>query len=76
MQKTADMNVPRRHGFGVVMGYALSGWLLPDFEPIAVIPSGTRLTAFHSEKVKSSTTMTSRAGSGGAGVGRHGHGGA
>jgi NADPH:quinone reductase-like Zn-dependent oxidoreductase len=28
----------------------LSGvWVLPDFEPVAMIPSGTKLTAFHSD---------------------------
>ena len=30
------------------MAGSLSGWAIPDFEPIAMIPSGTRLTAFHS----------------------------
>jgi NADPH:quinone reductase-like Zn-dependent oxidoreductase len=33
---------------------SLSGWLIPDFEPIAMIPSGTRLTAFHSDSLKGS----------------------
>jgi NADPH:quinone reductase-like Zn-dependent oxidoreductase len=28
--------------------------LIRDFEPIAMIPSGTRLTAFHSDNVKGS----------------------
>ena len=32
----------------------LSGWLIPDFEPVAMIPSGTRLTAFHSDNLKGS----------------------
>jgi len=31
---------------------SLSGWLLRDFEPIAMIPSGTRLTAFHSNELR------------------------
>jgi NADPH:quinone reductase-like Zn-dependent oxidoreductase len=26
--------------------------LIPDFEPIAMIPSGTKLTAFHSDNLK------------------------
>ena len=36
------------------MAGSLSGWLIPNFEPIAMIPSGTRLTAFHSDTVKGS----------------------
>ncbi|GAA3800351.1 hypothetical protein GCM10022380_17100 [Amycolatopsis tucumanensis] len=31
---------------------SLSGWLIPAFEPIAMIPTGTRLTAFHSDTVR------------------------
>jgi len=31
---------------------SLSGWAIPEFEPIAMIPSGTRLTAFHSDNLK------------------------
>jgi NADPH:quinone reductase-like Zn-dependent oxidoreductase len=33
---------------------SLSGWTIPDFEPIAMIPPGTRLTAFHSDYLKGS----------------------
>lgn len=33
---------------------SLSGWLIEDFQPIAMIPSGTRLTAFHSDDAKGS----------------------
>jgi NADPH:quinone reductase-like Zn-dependent oxidoreductase len=33
---------------------SLSGWLIRDFDPIAMIPSGTRLTAFHSDDAKGS----------------------
>ena len=36
------------------MAGSLSGWLIPDFEPIAMIPSGTKLTAFHSDNLKGS----------------------
>jgi NADPH:quinone reductase-like Zn-dependent oxidoreductase len=36
----------------------LSGWLIPDFEPVAMIPSGTRLTAFHSDNFKGSAGTT------------------
>ncbi|GIF17345.1 NADPH:quinone reductase [Paractinoplanes tereljensis] len=37
-----------RPGGTVCVAGSLSGWLVPGFEPIAMIPSGTRLTAFHS----------------------------
>ncbi|TQJ86293.1 zinc-binding dehydrogenase [Streptomyces sp. SLBN-31] len=43
-----------RRGGTVCMSGSLSGWLIPDFEPIAMIPSGTRLTAFHSDDIKGS----------------------
>jgi NADPH:quinone reductase-like Zn-dependent oxidoreductase len=39
-------------GAGRCVAGSLSGWLIPDFEPIAMIPSGTSLTAFHSDEVK------------------------
>ena len=43
-----------RRGGTVCMSGTLSGWLIPDFEPVAMIPSGTRLTAFHSDDLKGS----------------------
>jgi NADPH:quinone reductase-like Zn-dependent oxidoreductase len=36
-------------GGTVCVAGSLSGWLVPGFEPIAMVPSGTRLTAFHSK---------------------------
>jgi len=42
-----SLRLVRRGGTVCVAG-SLSGWLVRDFEPIATIPSGTRLTAFHS----------------------------
>jgi NADPH:quinone reductase-like Zn-dependent oxidoreductase len=36
------------------MAGTLSGWVIPNFEPIAMIPSGTKLTAFHSDDLKGS----------------------
>jgi len=30
---------------------SLSGWVIPDFEPVAMIASGTKLTAFHSNDI-------------------------
>ncbi|MRH87694.1 zinc-binding dehydrogenase [Nocardia sp. SYP-A9097] len=41
-----------RRGGTVCMAGSLSGWLIPDFEPIAMIPSATKLTAFHSDDYK------------------------
>lgn len=49
-----------RRGGTVCMAGTLSGWLIPDFEPIAVIPSGTRLTAFHSDHMKGGTAVLER----------------
>jgi NADPH:quinone reductase-like Zn-dependent oxidoreductase len=47
-----------RRGGTVCMTGTLSGWVIPDFEPVAMIPSGTRLTAFHSDNFKGSTGAT------------------
>lgn len=41
-----------RPGGTVCVAGSLSGWLVPDFEPIAMIPTGTALTAFHSDTLK------------------------
>jgi NADPH:quinone reductase-like Zn-dependent oxidoreductase len=41
-----------RRGGTVCVAGSLSGWLLREFEPIAMIPSGTRLTAFHSNDIR------------------------
>ncbi len=46
-----SLRLARRGGTVCVAG-SLSGWTLPDFEPIAMIPSGTRLTAFHSDNLR------------------------
>jgi NADPH:quinone reductase-like Zn-dependent oxidoreductase len=54
-----SLRLVRRGGTVCVAG-SLSGWLLPDFEPIAMIPSGTRLTAFHSDDVTGSAAMLRR----------------
>lgn len=49
------------------MAGPLSGWLIPAFQPIAMIPTGTRLTAFHSDTVRgaagSGSSTRSRPGS-------------
>jgi len=42
-------------GGTVCVAGSLGGWLIRDFEPIAMIPSGTRLTAFHSNDARGST---------------------
>jgi NADPH:quinone reductase-like Zn-dependent oxidoreductase len=52
-----SLRLVRRGGTVCVSG-SLSGWLIPDFEPIAMIPSGTRLTAFHSDTLKGSAGTT------------------
>jgi NADPH:quinone reductase-like Zn-dependent oxidoreductase len=50
---TDSLRLVRRGGTVCVAG-SLSGWLVPGFEPIAMIPSGTRLTAFHSNDLRGS----------------------
>ena len=52
-----SLRLVRRGGTVCVAG-SLSGWAVADFEPIAMIPSGTRLTAFHSDDFKGSTGTT------------------
>ncbi|GAB0102284.1 zinc-binding dehydrogenase [Nocardia sp. JMUB6875] len=49
-----------RRGGTVCMSGSLSGWLIPDFEPIALIPPGTKLTAFHSDAYKGATSLLQR----------------
>ncbi|MEQ0563590.1 zinc-binding dehydrogenase [Amycolatopsis sp. NEAU-NG30] len=46
-----SLHLVRRGGTVCVAG-SLSGWIVPGFEPIAQIPTGTRLTAFHSDTLK------------------------
>jgi NADPH:quinone reductase-like Zn-dependent oxidoreductase len=48
-----SLHLVRRGGTVCVAG-SLSGWAIPDFEPIAMIPPGTRLTAVHSDSLKGS----------------------
>jgi NADPH:quinone reductase-like Zn-dependent oxidoreductase len=52
-----SMRLVRRGGTVCVSG-SLNGWSLPDFEPIAMIPSGTKLTAFHSDTLKGGAGTT------------------
>jgi NADPH:quinone reductase-like Zn-dependent oxidoreductase len=52
-----SLRLVRRGGTVCVSG-SLSGWVIPDFEPIAMIPSGTRLTSFHSDDIKGSAGAT------------------
>jgi NADPH:quinone reductase-like Zn-dependent oxidoreductase len=44
-----------RRGGTVCISGSLSGWLIPDFEPIAMIPSTTKLTSFHSNDATGNT---------------------
>ena len=48
-----SLRLVRRGGTVCVAG-SLSGWVIPDFEPVAMIASGTKLTAFHSNDVSGS----------------------
>ena len=48
-----SLRLVRRGGTVCVTG-SLSGWVIPDFEPVAMIASGTKLTAFHSNDIKGS----------------------
>jgi NADPH:quinone reductase-like Zn-dependent oxidoreductase len=52
-----SLRLVRRGGTVCVSG-SLGGWLIPDFEPIAMIPSATLLTAFHSDSLKGSAGTT------------------
>jgi NADPH:quinone reductase-like Zn-dependent oxidoreductase len=54
-----SLHLVRRGGRVCVAG-SLSGWLIADFEPIAMIPSGTTLTAFHSDDIKGSAGVLQR----------------
>jgi NADPH:quinone reductase-like Zn-dependent oxidoreductase len=52
-----SLHLVRRGGTVCVAG-SLSGWLIADFEPIAMIPTGTKLTAFHSDNIKGGAGTT------------------
>lgn len=49
-----------RRGGTVCVAGSLSGWSIADFQPVAMIPSGTRLTAFHSNDLKGRTAVLQR----------------
>ena len=46
-----SLRLVRRGGTVCVAG-SLSGWVIPDFEPVAMIASGTKFTAFHSNDIR------------------------
>lgn len=54
-----SLNLVRPGGTVCVAG-SLSGWSIQDFEPIAMIPSATKLTAFHSNSLKGNATVLQR----------------
>ncbi|MEU8638842.1 zinc-binding dehydrogenase [Amycolatopsis sp. NPDC048633] len=54
-----SLRLVRRGGTVCVAG-SLSGWIVPDFEPIAQIPSGTKLTAFHSDTLRGNAAVLQR----------------
>lgn len=49
-----------RPGGTVCVSGSLSGWSLAEFEPIAMIPTGTRLTAFHSDTMRGRADVLQR----------------
>ncbi|MEV6561707.1 zinc-binding dehydrogenase [Nocardia sp. NPDC051756] len=49
-----------RPGGTVCIAGSLSGWSIQDFEPIAMIPSATKLTAFHSNSLTGNATVLQR----------------
>jgi NADPH:quinone reductase-like Zn-dependent oxidoreductase len=54
-----SLRLVRRGGTVCVAG-SLSGWTIAGFEPIAAIPSGTKLTSFHSNDLKGATAVLQR----------------
>ncbi|WP_372664555.1 zinc-binding dehydrogenase [Amycolatopsis kentuckyensis] len=54
-----SLKLVRRGGTVCVAG-SLSGWSIADFQPVAMIPSGTRLTAFHSDDMKGRADVLQR----------------
>lgn len=54
-----SLHLVRRGGTVCVAG-SLSGWTIPSFEAIAMIPSGTKLTAFHSDTMKGNARALQR----------------
>jgi NADPH:quinone reductase-like Zn-dependent oxidoreductase len=54
-----SLRLVRRGGTVCVAG-SLSGWSIADFQPVAMIPSGTRLTAFHSKDMTGRTDVLQR----------------
>ncbi|MBE1493333.1 NADPH:quinone reductase-like Zn-dependent oxidoreductase [Amycolatopsis lexingtonensis] len=54
-----SLSLVRRGGTVCVAG-SLSGWVIPELEPIAMIPSGTKLTAFHSDTLKGNASVLQR----------------
>src|SRR5215211_7705860 len=46
-----SLHLVRRGGTVCVTG-SLSGWVIPDFEPVATIPSGTKLTGFPQRRLQ------------------------
>ncbi|WP_037344969.1 zinc-binding dehydrogenase [Sciscionella sediminilitoris] len=47
-----SLHLVRGGGTVCVSGMLSGSWVIPEFEPVAMVPSGTKLTAFHSDDVK------------------------
>jgi NADPH:quinone reductase-like Zn-dependent oxidoreductase len=54
-----SLRLVRPNGTVCVAG-SLSGWAIADFQPISMIPSGVRLTAFHSDTMKGDAVALQR----------------
>ncbi|MBO3748245.1 zinc-binding dehydrogenase [Streptosporangiaceae bacterium NEAU-GS5] len=50
---TADsLSLVRKGGVVCLTGMLSGVWSIPDFQPVSMIPTGTRLTAYHSDDAK------------------------
>jgi NADPH:quinone reductase-like Zn-dependent oxidoreductase len=47
-----SLRLAARGGTVCVTGMLSGVWAIPEFEPVAMMPSGTKLTAFHSDDLK------------------------
>jgi NADPH:quinone reductase-like Zn-dependent oxidoreductase len=47
-----SLRLARRGGIVCITGMLSGVWTIPNFEPVAMIPSGTKLTAFQSDDLK------------------------
>jgi NADPH:quinone reductase-like Zn-dependent oxidoreductase len=55
-----SLHLVRAGGTVCVSGMLSGSWAIPAFEPVAMIPSGTKLTAYHSDDFKGSAGALQR----------------